>query len=52
MHATNPHSHVSLATPSEGAGEQCGVMYGRLYEWQKLSEIVDFFVVMDCAPIY
>jgi hypothetical protein len=50
MHAANPHSHVTMATPSEGSGENaCGVMYGRLYDWLALSKLVDFFVVMDCA---
>jgi hypothetical protein len=50
MHAANPHSHVTMATPSQGSGDHaCGVMYGRLYEWKKLSQLVDFFVVMDCA---
>ncbi len=48
MHTMSPFSHVTMATPSEGAGEDaCGVMYGRIYDWLALSEIVDFFVVMD-----
>ena len=50
MHDRNPHSHVTMATPSEGSGENaCGVMYGRIYDWLALSKLVDFFVVMDCA---
>ena len=50
MHTANPHSHVTMATPSEGSGvSACGIMYGRLYDWLALSKLVDFFVVMDCA---
>ena len=48
MHATNPDSHATMATPSEGSGKNaCGVMYGRIYDWLALSRIVDFLVVMD-----
>ena len=48
MHAANPHSHVTMATPSEGSGENaCGVMYGRIYDWAALSRLVDLFLVMD-----
>jgi hypothetical protein len=48
MHATNPDSHTTMATPSEGSGENaCGVMYRRIYDWLALSRIVDLLVVMD-----
>lgn len=52
LHTSQPGSHVTFDTPSEGltgsTQAKCGQMYGRNYDYKGLSEVVDFFVVMDC----